>query len=95
MLVYESEHAGRKRLMSSIKEALRKDFAKAAEDFIAKLQRVEQAIGALRGPLPVCLDMETLLTGRIKSKLCSVYKARSLPFARDWIPILPRSIRLV
>ncbi|ORY28583.1 calponin homology domain-containing protein [Naematelia encephala] len=35
-----------------IKEGLRKDFARAAENFSTQLQRVEQAIGALRGPLP-------------------------------------------
>ncbi|WVR05610.1 hypothetical protein IAU60_002632 [Kwoniella sp. DSM 27419] len=35
-----------------IKEALRKSFARAAEDFILKLQQIEQAIGTLRGTLP-------------------------------------------
>jgi hypothetical protein len=40
-------------LMSRIKETLRKAFASAAEDFMARLQRIEQFIGALRGALPV------------------------------------------
>jgi hypothetical protein len=39
--------------MGRIKEALRKEFARAAEDFVVRLQRVEQAIGALKGPLQV------------------------------------------
>ena len=38
---------------SRIKETLRKAFASAAEDFMARLQRIEQFIGALRGALPV------------------------------------------
>lgn len=37
----------------SIKETLKKKFARAAEDFIYRLQQIEQAIGALAGPLPV------------------------------------------
>ncbi len=41
------------RAYGSIKEALRKDFAQAAEDFMVRLQKVEQAIGVLRGSLPV------------------------------------------
>jgi len=39
--------------MTRIKEALRKDFARAAEEFVTRLQIVEQAIGALKGSLPV------------------------------------------
>ena len=39
--------------MGSIKEALRQDFAKAAEEFVQQLQRIEQAIGTLRGALNV------------------------------------------
>ncbi|EIW72853.1 hypothetical protein TREMEDRAFT_42026 [Tremella mesenterica DSM 1558] len=35
-----------------IKEALRKQFARAAESFIARIQRIEQAIGLLSGLLP-------------------------------------------
>ncbi|OCF43214.1 cofilin [Kwoniella heveanensis CBS 569] len=35
-----------------IKEALRQSFARAAEDFVARLQQIEQAIGGLRGSLP-------------------------------------------
>ncbi|KAL7423718.1 alpha-actinin [Cryptotrichosporon argae] len=34
-----------------IKEALRKEFASQAEAFIARVQRIEQAIGAMSGPL--------------------------------------------
>lgn len=37
----------------SIKETLKKEFARAAEGFIYRLQQIEQAIGALAGPLPV------------------------------------------
>ncbi|WWC88137.1 uncharacterized protein L201_003041 [Kwoniella dendrophila CBS 6074] len=35
-----------------IKDALRKSFAKAAEEFVLRLQQIEQAIGTLRGQLP-------------------------------------------
>ncbi|ORX34112.1 calponin homology domain-containing protein [Kockovaella imperatae] len=34
-----------------IKESLRKEFARVAEDFVHQLQRIEQAIGALQGAL--------------------------------------------
>lgn len=39
-----------------IKEALRKAFAEAAENFMTRLQRIEQSIGALRGSLPVSVS---------------------------------------
>jgi len=47
--------------MRRIKEALRKSFAQAAEAFVVRLQKVEQAIGALKGALPVsrCPDIGT------------------------------------
>nr|ODO02601.1 actin cross-linking [Cryptococcus depauperatus CBS 7855] len=35
-----------------IKEALKRKFAKSAEEFILRLQQIEQAIGTLSGPLP-------------------------------------------
>lgn len=39
-----------------MKETLRKSFARAAEDLMVKLQKVEHSIGALRGSLQVCAD---------------------------------------
>jgi hypothetical protein len=42
-----------------IKEALRKAFANAAEDFMSRLQRIEQFIGAIRGALPVSHDEDS------------------------------------
>ncbi|RSH92750.1 hypothetical protein EHS25_008196 [Saitozyma podzolica] len=35
-----------------IKETLRKEFARRAESFVSQIQRIEQAIGTLSGPLP-------------------------------------------
>jgi hypothetical protein len=55
-----------------IKEALRKEFARLAEDFMARLQRIEQAIGALRGSLPVRLDVGRT-DGRIKRRHCCAW----------------------
>ncbi|KAK8865644.1 hypothetical protein IAR55_000789 [Kwoniella newhampshirensis] len=40
------------RSMQGSEKALRKNFARAAENFVMRLQQIEQAIGALRGPLP-------------------------------------------
>ncbi|WVF70936.1 hypothetical protein IAT40_005731 [Kwoniella sp. CBS 6097] len=51
-----SAEAARSRAINAtirdIKEALRQNFARAAEDFVTRLQQIEQAIGALRGSLP-------------------------------------------
>jgi hypothetical protein len=56
MLLYESKSIGLpcgRWLMISIKEELRKQFAKKAADLTDQLRRVEHQIGALLGSLSV------------------------------------------
>ncbi|OWT40893.1 actin cross-linking [Cryptococcus neoformans] len=54
-----------------IKETLKKKFARAAEDFIHRLQQIEQAIGALAGPLPQQKQTLSQLSSSIPS-LCKL-----------------------
>lgn len=74
--MYMQAEATRSRAINArireIKEVLRKEFAKAAEDFVVKLQRVEQAIGALQGSLQVgqldCTKGHDLLILGVRTK---------------------------
>ncbi|WWD05463.1 hypothetical protein V865_003540 [Kwoniella europaea PYCC6329] len=52
LVVETARSRGINATIRDIKDALRKSFAKAAEDFVLRLQEIEQAIGALRGSLP-------------------------------------------
>ncbi|ODO11861.1 hypothetical protein I350_00645 [Cryptococcus amylolentus CBS 6273] len=48
-----------------IKEALKESFAQAAEDFVQRLQQIEQAIGSLSGPLPEQRETLSQLSSQI------------------------------
>ncbi|OCF56677.1 actin cross-linking [Kwoniella mangroviensis CBS 10435] len=52
LVVETARSRGINATIRDIKDALRKSFAKAAEDFVLRMQEIEQAIGALRGTLP-------------------------------------------
>ncbi|WRT65944.1 uncharacterized protein IL334_002895 [Kwoniella shivajii] len=60
-----------------IKDALRKNFARAAEDFVLRLQQIEQAIGTLRGPLP---DQKQTLT-KLSSSIPSLHHSLTTTIA--------------
>lgn len=75
-----------------IKETLKKKFARAAEDFIHRLQQIEQAIGALAGPLPVSIGFLSVTSVQLnlsytysnKNRLFLNYHPPYHPFANSY-----------
>lgn len=73
-------------------ETLKKKFARAAEDFIHRLQQIEQAIGALTGPLPVSIGFLSVTPVQLnlsytysnKNRLFLNYHPPYHPFANSY-----------